>query len=863
MITIEDIRKFTLFRDLPTETLAAIIPRLISNTFPANTTIIYRGDPGHSMFMILSGRAAATSTNDEGVEYTLSTMTEGDIFGEIALLTGQPRTANVKAITDVRVIELSHDIFDELRMRYQKLNSAFFRLLAQRLVKKDILQQVKDVESKEVIAGLLSVPPPSEVDQFPGNTKWVKDINGTISHLAKSDANVLIRGERGTGRFLAARLIHYHNGDTARPLLHLTCDNPPPIQREAREGRLAARDEVHLEIAQESALFGHGPGVAGYATGLRRGYLEIADGGTLILENVEHLAPRIQRLLAHYLTEHRFTRKGETGSITSKVRIIATTGEDRNREPEAGLIPELLALLSGAVVRLKPLRDRKKDIPLIAESLLAGFNRKFNKNVTRFSNDALNALVDHDWPLNVDELQQVIERAVAIAEGNQITDRQIFVNFPVFSTTGKINLLRIPFLDTLVHHRFVPSGLQFLTVPFMIGIILYTLLGPEKNNLANLVVWALWWPFMIFSIAVSARSWCGYCPLPVIANGINSSRTTFLAVPAFLSRHGIWIGIVGFVVIFMMEHASHMFTEARATSGLLLTILGGAVITTSLFGRRSWCKHICPLGKVVGHFAALSLVELGSNSNVCSSQCTTQDCVKDKNCPMGIHPSAAKATKDCVLCLSCLKSCTHKSVRIDARLPWQEMMAREKWEVPGAMFTILIVGSVLAVKLPSLIPLDRYATEYPALFQGAGIFIRDAALPGLILTLFTVIALVASGFPTDKGWREHFVHVGHVYLFLAFAGFLNIYFHEFVYSGHNLLPWLIDMAGLGGVIPAEKVTPNLGTLKALIPLITLSGAILSLFMLKSIAAKYSLPKIIYRGHLLILSLTSLIFLLVF
>jgi transcriptional regulator with AAA-type ATPase domain len=863
MITIEDIRKFTLFRDFPTETLAAIIPRLVTNTYPSNTIIIYRGDPGHSMFMILSGRAAATLTNDEGVEYTLSTMTEGDIFGEIALLTGEPRTANVKAISDVRLIELSHDIFDELRTRYQELNSAFFRLMAQRLVKKDILQQVRDVESKEVIAGLLSVPPSSDVDQFPGNSKWVQDINRTIAHLAKSDANVLIRGERGSGRFLAARLIHYHIGDTTRPVLHLECDNPPPVQREAQEGGLAIRDEVHLEIAQESALFGHGPGVASYARGVRRGYLEIADGGTLILENAEHLAPGIQKLLAHYLTEHRFTRKGETGSLTSRVRIIATTSDDRNQAQEAVLIPEFLTLVSGAVVRLKPLRNRKRDIPLIAESLLAPFNRKFNKNVTGFSNDALNALVDHDWPLNVDELQQVIERAVAITEGKQITDRQIFVNFPTFSTAGKINLLKLPFLDSLVRHRFVPSALQFLTVPFMIGIILYTLLGPENKNPANLVVWSVWWPFIIFSIAVSARSWCGYCPLPVIANGINFNRTTFLTVPVFLTRHGIWIGIAGFVIIFLMEHVTHMFTQARATSVLLLTILGGAVVTTAIFGRRSWCKHICPLGRVVGHFAALSLVELGSNSNVCSSQCTTQDCVKDKNCPMGIHPSAAAATKNCVLCLSCLKICTHKSVRLQARLPWQEMMARERWEVPGAMFTILIVGSVLAVKLPTLMPLERYAAEFPVFFQGVGTFIKDAALPCLILTLFTALALVASGFPKMDRWREHFVHIGHVYLFLAFAGFLNIYFHEFVYNGHNLLPWLIDMAGLGGVIPAEAVTPNLGTLKALVPLITLSGAIPSLLMLKAIAAKYSLPKIIYRAHQAILILTSLVFLFVF
>ncbi len=230
---------------------------------------------------------------------------------------------------------------------------------------------------------------------------------------------------------------------------------------------------------------------------------------------------------------------------------------------------------------------------------------------------------------------------------------------------------------------------------------------------------------------------------------------------------------------------------------------------------------------------------------------------------MGIHPSAAKATKNCVLCLSCLKKCTHKSVRIDARLPWQEMMAREKWEVPGAMFTILIIGSILAVQLPSFMPLDMYVTDYVGSFQGAATFIKDAALPGLILTLFTALALVASGFPTDKGWREHFVHVGHVYLFLAFAGFLNIYLHEFVYNGHNVLPWLVDMVGLGGLISAEKVTPNLGTLKALIPLFTLAGAVLSLFMLKAIADKYSLPKRIYRVHLAILLLTSVIFLVVF
>jgi hypothetical protein len=112
-------------------------------------------------------------------------------------------------------------------------------------------------------------------------------------------------------------------------------------------------------------------------------------------------------------------------------------------------------------------------------------------------------------------------------------------------------------------------------------------------------------------------------------------------------------------------------------------------------------------------------------------------------------------------------------------------------------------------------------------------------------------------------WREHFVRVGHAYIFLAFAGFLNIYFHEFVYNGHNLLPWLIDMAGLGRFIPVDMVTPNLGTLKALIPLFTLTGAVLSFVMLKAIAEKYELPKMVYRAHQVILSLTAILFLFVF
>jgi len=157
-------------------------------------------------------------------------------------------------------------------------------------------------------------------------------------------------------------------------------------------------------------------------------------------------------------------------------------------------------------------------------------------------------------------------------------------------------------------------------------------------------------------------------------------------------------------------------------------------------------------------------------------------------------------------------------------------------------------------------PFDRYISHYMNWLQGAEYLIRDIALPTGVLVMFTLLALVASGFPRIEKWREYFVYVGHVYLFLAFAGFLNIYFHEFVYNGHNLLPWLIDAAGLGNLIPVDKLTPNLGTLKALIPLFTFAGAIPSFVMLKAIAKKYSLPSTVYRAHQVILGMTSIAFL---
>ena len=840
MISVAELGRVGILKDFPPETLTAIVSRLTERTFAAGAPIIFRGDPGFSMFMILKGSIAATLINDEGIEYTLSTLSDGEVFGEIALMTGEPRSANVKAVTEVHLAELSQEVFLELVAAFPKLNESLLQLAAQRRTRSTVREQFAGLEREELIAKLFAQKPP-EIDAFLGKTKWTADTNAAITGLAGSRDNVLILGERGTGKALAARLIA----------------NPPPIRRDVPRGKDGEQDALHLELAQEDALFGHGANAASYAKSVRRGYLGLADGGTVLLENIDALAPSVQLLLARCRREGSFLPKGASQSISSRVRLIATTcktAQEPSREP--GIDPELLALLGSQTLQLKPLRERKKDIPVLAQHFLEEYKRKFSKEIDSFSKESLNLLVDHDWPLNVDEMRQVVERAVVISRGNTISESQVFLNVPSFSATGKFNLLKIPQVRQILSHRLFPLGLRFVTVPFILLLILGTLLGPQEHNPANVVVWGVWWPTLVLSVVISARAWCGYCPMPVLSDGINSLRRKPRPVPDLLARYGVWIGMVGFAAILLAEHASHMFTDAHATSVLLLSILSGATVTNFFFGRRSWCKHICPLGRMVGYCSSLSIMELATNSNVCSSQCQTHDCVKEKSCPMGLHPSAAAASKDCVMCLSCLKSCKHQSVRIDARLPWHELNNREKWDLITATFAVSLTGLVLAVKLPSWGPLARLYEQ----LQPGHTFLTEVVVPVAVWLLFAATAWLASSFGAERRWKSNFAVSGPAYLFLAFSGFFNIYFHEFVHNGPNLLPWLLDLLKLAGTIPYSWVTPELGTLKALVPLVTLAGAAASLVMLGRLAKRHGIPNSVLRAHRCIVLATTLAFL---
>jgi len=864
MISREELNKIPLFQGISSESAANIAEHFSLRIFLPGDYVYFRGEPGNSMFVILNGRVVVTLTNAEGSDYTIATLREGSFFGELGLLVGEPRSTHVKAITSVLAAEIDQGAYQALTLDFPDFNSRLVHLLAKRVVKTKGQWQADRVKSREIARSLVSNRVPMEEDYFPGITKWAKEINRIIDEIASTNANVLIVGEPGTERAFVARLIVSKGKRNHLPFLSLNCSNPPPLAKETPE-KWSHKDNPSVkEAAQESALCGHEPGSTAYARGWRRGYLEVADTGTLVLDHVDHLTPKVQALLLRYLQSSCFSRIGVTEERKSKVRIIATTTEDMDARVEQGRFnKELLEALRGRVVTLIPLRERRKDIPAMAQYFLTRYKCKNREQASGFSEEAMEALVGHGWSTNVAELKQVLERAVAACQGTTLEEDHIFLDIRLSQSSAKLNLLRIDEIGRFLRNRLVPGALQYITVPFFVFLIFYTLFGPREHNLGNVIAWSLLWPFLLLSIVLSGRGWCAYCPMSAISNGFVYARKKFLPFPGVMKKYGIWVGIAAFVSIFWIEHVTEGFLNARVTGRIFLFIAGGAIITALLFGKRIWCLYICPLGYMFGEFAVLSLMELRGNSKVCVSQCETHACLIDNSCPMGLHPSTERTRHDCILCFTCVRKCKQKSVHLDVLLPHQRIAAIRSWEFSRSTFAVLLVGSVLASQTLRWLGNHRIFSAVnipPALLNDHwGYFFALSA----ITIGFAALTFVVSGTKKFEVWSQNFTYAGYAYLPLAFFGFFDIYFNQFIFRGGEIRRLLLEFLGISNVMNTAAILSNLSILQFLPPLLALAGGVLSLYLLRKLRSQYPLHPLPYHLHQVIISITCLAFLIIF
>jgi len=235
-----------------------------------------------------------------------------------------------------------------------------------------------------------------------GESERMQEVYKLIARAAASDSTVLIRGESGTGKELAARALHRNSLRRDRPFIAINC-------------------ATLAEQLLESELFGHERGAFTGAIQQKKGKLEVADGGTIFLDEVGEMSDSMQAKLLRVLQEREFERVGGTRTINMNVRIVAASNRDLKAAINAGgFRADLYYRLNVIAVEMPPLRERKEDIPLLATYFVSKFGKKCNRRLRGIAPKAREYLVGYDWPGNVRELENAIERAVVLGLTDQV-----------------------------------------------------------------------------------------------------------------------------------------------------------------------------------------------------------------------------------------------------------------------------------------------------------------------------------------------------------------------------------------------------------------------------------------------------------
>jgi len=245
--------------------------------------------------------------------------------------------------------------------------------------------------------------PAFDFEEIVGASRAMDDVRALLRKIVRSPATtILITGENGTGKDLVAKVLHYQSARAGAAFMNITCS-------------------ALAESLLESELFGHERGAFTDAHKQKKGLLELADGGTVFLDEIGEMGPSLQAKLLRFLEDKSFKRVGGSEDVRVDVRIIAATNRDLQRMVREGRFREdLYYRLRVVPVELPPLRNRRGDVPLLVDLFLRKFTRELGREIDEVSREALAALEAYDWPGNVRELRNTVERAVLLAEGRTL-----------------------------------------------------------------------------------------------------------------------------------------------------------------------------------------------------------------------------------------------------------------------------------------------------------------------------------------------------------------------------------------------------------------------------------------------------------
>jgi DNA-binding NtrC family response regulator len=319
----------------------------------------------------------------------------------------------------VRSLKLGAYDFIEKPINFEKLENAIHNALETKRLRTEVAR-AQEMQRNEF-----------SVDRIVGVSDYVLDVRELIRKIAASEAsNILILGESGTGKDQVAHAIHYESSRRDRPFFAINCAAIP-------------------ESLMESELFGHEKGAFTDARAQKKGMFEIVDGGTLFLDEISEMTLSMQAKLLRVLEGQPFRRVGGVKNITVDVRVIVASNRNLEEEVRTSKFrPDLYFRLAVIPVHLLPLREHKEDIPALIDHFIAHYNQKFRKSIQGFTREVDDLLMRYEWPGNIRELKNAIERVMILAEGSRINAKHLPIRIsekgkssvPIGDGNGSIDL---------------------------------------------------------------------------------------------------------------------------------------------------------------------------------------------------------------------------------------------------------------------------------------------------------------------------------------------------------------------------------------------------------------------------------------
>ena len=663
-----------------------------------------------------------------------------------------------------------------------KLTAAMFRPAQQLAVELDQVSSKLAYEQERQVA-LRPYIVPKISRGIVGSSRYAVRLRQEIKKAASDRESVLIFGEPGLGKDNTAALIHFGSRYRQEPMIKINCET---LQ------------------ASGADLFGRAGG--------KPGLIEWLGTGTLLLNNLQDLPPALNEKLIRLLETREYvpvSREGDPPAAARRceAKIMMTTEKTLPQIERQQLV--------GHVIKVPPLRVRKADIAAQVEYYLSLCCRAKAVTQPRLTPEALRHLQSYDFPGNLSELEGLVERAVAQLDGRVELTEEVFWSAGDKGKQFRFNLLNAyPQLRRYLRSDWWPDRINYgFTLGFFAVVVAMLFLGPQSRdrNIALNMFWAWWWPLILLAFPFVGRLWCAYCPFMIY--GELAQKISLKIFPRQLQtwprqqaeKWGGWFLFGLFVLILLWEELWNLENTAYLSGCLLLLITAGAVVFSLLFERRFWCRYLCPIGGMNGLFAKLSMIELRAQQGICSATCTTYQCYKGGpqkgegletgGCPVYSHPAQLEDNRNCVLCMTCLKACPHRSVELNLRPPGIELWTTHNPTFYEVALLFLLFGAIFLHRLPEIQAQLGWTLNLEQFGFHTGIAVLAMLVP-------VAIALLAHGLIRLLNRQvkpRPFVELAYGYLPLVLGGSLAHYLRLGLTEAGQAIPVTVATFGYSSV----------------------------------------------------------------